>query len=119
MDEYKIMWTGLIIITFLGFACIGLSLLCFFWGMEVGRKSALGIAQGPFAPAREPLYQAPDSAAAPASPAGAQRNPLQDLDSVIERALGDIHLKRPQNLANLIDPELSGLAPTQARSGGE
>ena len=123
MEEYKMMWAGLIIITILGFSCIGLSLWCFFWGIEVGRKSALGIAQGPFAPKREPLYQAPDPGQAPAPAPGGTKNPLRDLDNVIERALGDIHFRRgqqaPQNLASLLDPELAGLAPTQARDGGE
>lgn len=95
------------------FLILVLTLGTFFLGFEAGRRSALGMPQGIFGPEKGGVMQAPDISGVGL---GGQGNPLQSLDDVIGRALGD--LRRPQP-KNLIDPELSGLAPTQARAGGD
>lgn len=126
LEAYRLMWFGLIIIVVLGFGCIGLSIWFFYLGLETGRKAALGVPLNMFGGAQKGgAFQAPDPGQGPALQNGGQENPLQALDAVIGRALGDIGRGRSTKTQpgwtpeNLVDPELAGYAPTQARDGGE
>jgi hypothetical protein len=112
MDVGEILRWSLVVNVFLIGLVLSLPLICFFWGLSVGRKVAEGTPLNAFGGVeRGEVWQADDGTSEGTK--GTLDDPLKFLDEQINRAVGQVgggHMKK-----TLIDPELAGLNPEQAR----
>jgi hypothetical protein len=109
MDIGEILRWSLVVNVFLIGLVLSLPLICFFWGLSVGRRVAEGTPLTAFGGVEKgEVWQAADS-----DKIDAQKDPLGFLDEQISRAVGQMGSKKMNK--TLVDPELAGLTPEQAR----
>lgn len=109
MDIGEILRWSLVLNVFLIGMVLSLPLICFFWGLSVGRKVAEGAPLGLLGGLQKgEVWQAQDTGGT-----DAQKDPLGFLDEQISRAVGQMGSRKVNK--SLVDPELAGLTPEQAR----
>ena len=120
--EVELMRWSLGLNVFLFFMCLSGIIVGFFWGLNIGQRLGRGEPTTFFGGrVKGGVFQAPEpgseGSGAPHQAVAGLNDPLSLLDEHINRNLRQ--MKAQSVKSSLLDPELSGQAPSQAGRGGE